>query len=243
MNQMYVPPLSQINKRILMVYVGTFVVTTIFKLGMGINLLPVLGLSSIGIQKGFIFQVLTFPFIETQMLSVVFNALLIWFIGSDLESRWGTRFYLKFLALTTYLPGLVYLCLSFYNKGLFQIFNGMSGTNLALLVAYAMVFSERILVFMFIFPMKAKYFCMLLAAIEVYMTLSYKMSSLIHCLSMALAFFYFRYASFIARGGSFGQLRQKREKEKMRSKLRLVKDEDEGAQNKGPNPDEPKYWQ
>ena len=238
---MYVPPLSQVNKRILIVYVGTFVIGTILRMGADFNLVPILGLSAGGIEKGFIFQVLTFPLAETQMLSVVFNALLIWFIGSDLESRWGTKFYLKFLAITTYIPGLIYLGLSFYNKGLFQIFNGLSGTNLALLVAYAMVFSERILVFMFIFPMKAKYFCMLLAAIEVYMTLSYRMSSLIHCISMALAFFYLRYASFVARGGSINQLRKEREKDKMRSKLRLVKDENEDP--KAPNPDEPKYWQ
>lgn len=243
MNQMYVPPLSEINKRILMVYVGTFIIATICKMGLDFNLLPILGLSAGGIEQGFVFQLLTFPLIETQMLSVVFNALLIWFIGSDLESRWGTRFYIKFLLITTYIPGLIYLGLSFYNKGLFQVFSGMSGTNLALLVAYAMVFSERILVFMFIFPMKAKYFCMLLAAIEVYMTLSYRMSSFIHCLSMAIAFVFLRYASFVARGGSLSQLKQQRDKEKMRSKLRLVKDEDEIDENKGPNPDEPKYWQ
>ncbi len=242
MNQMYVPPLSKLNKRILIVYVGMFVAGIIAKMAGGINLVAWFGLSAAGLQKGLVYQLITFPFVETQMLSVLFNSLLLWFIGSDLEGRWGQKFYLKFLAIVTYLPGFIYVALALFDRGLFQTFNGFSGTNLALLVAYAMVFSERTLVFMFIFPMKAKYFCMLLAAIEVYMTLSYKMSSLVHCVSMGIAFLYLRYASYVARGGSLMQFAKQKEKERMRSKLRLVK-EDEDEQPKSADPNEPKYWQ
>lgn len=239
--QMYVPPLSRLNKILIGTYVGMFLLTSVLQGTAGINLLAIFGLNPARVLEGHVYQLITYPFFDTALISVIFNALLLWFIGSELEHKWGERFYLRFLVITTYLAGAVFLVLGLVSSEYLPTFHGMTGTNLALLVAYGMVYSERILVFMFIFPMKAKYFCLLLAAIEVFMTLSHRISSLIHCLSMAIAFFFLRYASFVARGGSFQSLRQQKQKDKMRSKLRLVKDEEESEDR--PNPDKPKYWQ
>jgi hypothetical protein len=45
-------------------------------------------------------------------------------------------------------------------------------------VAYGIIFSERVMLFMMIFPMKAKYFVMLLAAIEFISTVFYSKSGI-----------------------------------------------------------------
>lgn len=243
MNQMYVPPLSRINKTIIIAYVGLFLLYNLLKLTAGVDITAYLALSGAGLKQGLIYQLVTFPFVETHLLSTIFNALILWFIGSELEHKWGERFYLKFLLITTYIGGLIYAVIGVTNQDVsFMPFQGIAGTNLALLVAYGMIFSERILVFMFIFPMKAKYFCMILAAIEIFMALTSSVwaSATVHCVSGGVAFLYLRYASFVARGGSLAQLKKERSKERMRGKLRLVKEEEPPEK---PDPNKPKYWQ
>lgn len=234
-----VPILSRVNKSLIILYVGVFLVHSILFVTTKQSLLHHMGLNPSAFFEGHIYQLITFPFIDTKLISVVFNALLLWFIGSELEHKWGIRFYLKFLCISTYASGVVFVLLTAISDQYIPLFHGMTGTNLALLIAYGMVYSERLLLFMFVIPMRAKYFCLLLAGIEIFMAFTERISSLVHCVAMGVAFFYLRYASFVARGGSLKALKNQRNKQKMRGKLRLVKDEEDEKHN----PDEPKYWQ
>ena len=118
---------------------------------------------------------------------------------------------------------------------------GMTSFTYALLMAYAIIYSERQLTFMLLFPMKAKYFCMLVAAIQLYMGLTSPAgaSSLAHIVAMVGAFIFLKYKSMQAQGMSLESLQKQRHKDRMRSKLTIVKD---GAQQ-GHDPKDPKYWQ
>jgi len=120
---------------------------------------------------------------------------------------------------------------------------GLTGVNLALFVAYAIIYSERTLVFMFLFPMKAKYFCMILAGIELYMSVfsSYSHGSLAHLISMGVGFGYLKVKSLQARGVTLGAIKEQYHRNKMKNKLKLIKD-DEIPPDK-PDPENPKYWQ
>ena len=244
-SQMNVPPLSKVNKTILIVYVSSFVLGTILKMSTGIQLEAVFGLSFTGLKSGLIFQLLTYPFVGTQLMSVVFNGLILWFIGSELEEKWGRIFYLKFLGVATYSCGLIYILLTVLGGELFNFMPlfGLTGTNLALLVAYGIIYSERTMIFMFLFPMKAKYFCLLLGAIEMFMALTASAfnSAWAHLISMVTGYSYLKYQSLRARGLGVGQILENHKQHKAkakRSKLRLVKSEEDKA-----NPENPKYWQ
>lgn len=245
MQQMYVPPLSKANKSIIIGYVGVFILSTLLSMSAGIKLVSVLGLSVVGIKSGLVFQFLTYPFFDTGLLSVVFNSLILWFIGSDLEAKWGTRFYLKFLAISAYSCGVIYFLLALLAGDLvsFLPLFGLTGVNLALLVAYGIIYSERTMIFMFIFPMKAKYFCMLLGAMELFMALTATAfnSAWAHLISMATGFGYLKYQSLKARGLGVSQIMENHrdhQARKKRGKLHLVKSDEEKA-----NPEDPKYWQ
>ena len=169
--QMYVPPLSKINKIIIFAHVGLFIMNSLLTVATGSSLVGYLGLSIGGMSKGLVYQILTFPFMEANFLSVLFNSMLVWFIGGDLESRWGDKFYAKFLVISSVFSGIVYLLISLFTKGALAYvpLMGLGGVVFALLMAYGIIFSERQLTFMLLFPMKAKYFCMVLAGIELYM--------------------------------------------------------------------------
>jgi membrane associated rhomboid family serine protease len=244
-SQMYVPPLSKVNKIIISVYVGTFILGTILMQTAGIKLVNIFGLSVVGLETGYIFQLVTYPFVDSGLINVVFNSMMIWFIGSELEAKWGTRFYLKYLAIATYMCGLCYVLIGL-SGGKFVNFLplfGLAGTNLALLLAYGIIFSERTMLLMFIFPVKAKYFCMILGAMELYLALTASAfnSAWAHLISMISGYAFLKYQSMRVKGLGIGQILQNhkdhRAKQK-RGKLHIVKDDDDEANSK-----DPKYWQ
>ncbi len=99
------------------------------------------------------------------------------------------------------------------------------------------------MIFMFIFPMKAKYFCMLLAGIELFMAASAGSFNTAwgHIIAMATGFTYLKYQSLSARGlgvKSIMENHKSHQARKKRGNLRLVKPEDEKH-----DPEDPKYWQ
>lgn len=158
--QIQVPQLSKANKIIIGIYLGLFIFSKILAQAAGVNLVQILGLSLSGMQNFAIFQLFTYPLIESGFTPMLFNGLLLWFIGSDLEQKWGIKVYIQFLLASSFFSGLAYLALAGPMAAALPFF-GMTGTSLALLMAYGIIYSERTMIFMFIFPMKAKYFCML----------------------------------------------------------------------------------
>lgn len=240
--QIHVPSLTRINKSLLIAYVATFLFSKIFGQAGGIDLLPVLGLSLEGLSRGFIFEFLTYPFIDLGFTTVLFNALLLWFIGSELELKWGQSLYLKFLLSATLGAALFYLAVFGVGMNSSMPLFGMTGTNLALIMAYGIIYSERTMIFMFLFPMKAKYFCMILAAIEIYMGLfsSNSEAAWSHIAAMVSAFVFLKYLSLRARGVTLSSIKAEHHRNKMKSKLTLIKGD---SKPEKPDPDDPKYWQ
>jgi len=241
--QFQAPPLSKINKIIIITMVFLFIVNAVI----GGSLAGYLALSLNGIKSGLIYQVITYPFMEASFMGLLFESLIIWFIGSDLERQWGQKFYLQLFLVSVIGVIPIYLGLSAFT-GLSTPLMGITGFGYALLVSYAIIYSERQLTFMLLFPMKAKYFCMLLAGIQLY-TGFFSGSgavSFAYLGSMLFAFLFLQYKSMKARGGSFANsvqsVQKKRHKDKMRGKLSIVEDESAPPKNQH-DPKDPKFWQ
>lgn len=235
--QFQAPPLTKVNKIIIISMVVIFILNS----AMGGKLISILALSLPGIKAGMIFQFFTYPFMEASFMGLLFESLVVWFIGSELELKWGRKLYIEFLLVSILSVAPLYLLISNFT-GVMSPLMGITGFSYALLVAYGIIYSERQLTFMLLFPMKAKYFCLLLAGIQLYMGFFSGSGavSFAHLASMIFAFIFLRYKSMKAQGKSFSSFKQNRQKEKMRSKLRIV--ENEESKNK-PDPKDPKFWQ
>lgn len=238
MNQFVAPKLTRVNKVVLIASVATFLIGSIANAIGAFKIAPILGLSGSGISKGLVYQLITYPFVETSFMGILFNSLIIWFIGSELEKQWGEKIYARFMLLLVLGVGIIYSLVniiflngtSFYFTPLF----GLAGLNLAFLVAYATMFPNRQMAFMMLFPMKAKTFCWLLVAIETYTALMSSFSTTwAHLVAMGLGFLiiHFQNKPFLK---SFFQKSWKAPKAKKAKHLRVVKDDDESP---------PKYWQ
>ncbi len=235
--QFQAPPLTKLNKFILIATAACFIVASILKAIGGFSLVGVLGLSGHGLFSGLIYQLFTYPFVEINLMGFIFNSLVVWFIGSELESSWGSKVYLRFILLTVGGVGLIYALIGllfFFGTPLyFSSIHGLSGINFALLMAYALLYPDRQMAFMMLFPMKARTFCWILAGIEAYMALmSSSASSWAHLMAMGISFLIIHFQANPLINKVLHTSWKPRSKGKKH--LYVVKDEDKKP---------PKYWQ
>ena len=155
-------------KKLLIVYGVVFILQQTGD-RMGWHITSWLGLIPVEILSGKIWQVFTYSFLHADVMHLVLNLMIFAFVGGEIEAMWGRRKFLAFYFFCTTLAGLVYLIiqLALWNPAYLQMpLVDASGGMYGLLVAYAVIFSERELLFMMMFPMKAKQFIMILAGVE-----------------------------------------------------------------------------
>ena len=114
-------------------------------------------------------QLFTYPFLHGDVMHLFFNLLVLAFIGGELELVWGRTKFIKFFFACTTGAGLLYLFLQLFvwkGPGLHMPMVGASGGIYGMLIAYGILFSERVLLFMMVFPMRAKHFVWVLAGLE-----------------------------------------------------------------------------
>ncbi len=92
------------------------------------------------VLSGQIWRLLTYPLVVVGILTVLFDLLLLWSFGSEMESRWGSRRLIVFLLLATAVAGLVGVLSSLAFPGFFfERGSGFAPTLAALIVAWTLV--------------------------------------------------------------------------------------------------------
>ena len=120
--------------------VGGSVVFALTREGLGALLL----LLPDGVLHGWVWQPLTYGFVESSPMGVIFGALILWQLGGALEQSWGTRRMGLFAVGTTVLAGLVTVLLALGFPSLRAIpYSGGFVMGSALWVAYGLSFGRR----------------------------------------------------------------------------------------------------
>lgn len=190
-SQVYFPKLSPINKIILVTVLVIFIIDSLMMKVGGVSLAPFFVLSPATFFKGHVYTLLTYPLLCQSIWELLFNGLLLWFVGAELETLWGRRKYLFFLLFSQLLAGVLFLTIAGFINGLGPAsLTSLHGLSQAMILAYGVIFPDRFFSFMFIFPVKAKYFCLIIVAIETYMAFIGQggMGAVGHLLQMAMAF-------------------------------------------------------
>jgi membrane associated rhomboid family serine protease len=235
--QMYAPTLTPTNKVILIACALIFFLSSLLELAIGFSFMPYLAVSWKGVAQGGIHQLLTFSLFDKGFFSVLFNGLILWFLGSELEANWGRKLYIKFLLACSLGASLFYTALgAIFSDSIIASLPmmGLGAITFGMMGAYAIIYSERYFTFMFLFPIKARYFCMILAGVQIYTAIfsPYAKTAFGHLAGMAVGIGFLYAKSFLARRGDQAVDREVRVK---KSHLKLVKKEDDDKH--------PKYWQ
>ena len=150
------------------------------------------GLSSSNVWPR-VWQPLTYLFIHKDFLHIFFNMFVLWMFGSELESIWGRRSFLKYYFLTGIGSGLVWLALNITNAN--YVLAGASGAVYGVLLAFGMMFPNRTVYLYFLLPIKVKYLVMILVATEFILSMNSAsdISHITHLSAVLIGFIYLRY--------------------------------------------------
>ena len=146
-------------KYLLLANVGIFVLEFLW----GSELIYLFGLTPVLVKKGFIWQPVTYMFLHGGLFHILINMFVLWMFGCEIERTWGTKEFVKYYFITGVGAGLFTFVLSF-NSHIPTI--GASGAIFGILVAFALMFPNRLIYLYFIFPVKAKYLVIFFAVIE-----------------------------------------------------------------------------
>ena len=119
-------------------------------------------------------QIVTYGFMHSQttLMHIIFNMLMLWMFGRDLERLMGPQRFLTYYMTCVIGAGIVQLLVGVYQGGGVPTL-GASGGVFGILLAYGMHFPNRRLMLIFPpIPMKAKYFVIMLGLFELTIGLS-----------------------------------------------------------------------
>ena len=125
----------------------------------------------------YIWQLFTYQFLHGGLMHLLFNMLALWMFGCDLERRWGSEFFLKYFFVsvvggailnTVFLPGQIGPSI------------GASAGIYGILLAFGLIYPNQIIYFYFLFPIKMKYFVMIIGGIALLSSLDSGQSGIAH---------------------------------------------------------------
>ena len=137
---MFKPRLSGITRWIMVLSVALYAGQSFLRLAGADVLTSWLGLSVSGIMQHHYWQLATYLFLHGSPLHLLFNMLMLYFLGSELEAHLGRVHYLTLYMVSGILGGLGWLLLTWPYEG---ICVGASGALFGLLGGFALLFPQR----------------------------------------------------------------------------------------------------
>ncbi len=119
------------------------------------------------------FQFATDLFVHGNWIHLIFNMLILYIFGSELERYWGTPYFLRYYFISGIGAGI---CSIPFIWGINAPLIGASGALFALLVAYGLLFPDRVLTLLvfFILPVriKARQLVLIFVGLELFLLLN-----------------------------------------------------------------------
>lgn len=138
---------------------------------LGGTLMDTFAASSTAIFERFhVWQLLTYAFLhsDTNIFHILFNMLILWFLGREIEAMYGTREFTKMYLTAAVVAGFCWAVLNYFLvDGQGQMI-GASGSVLAVVVLYALYYPKREILLFFILPVPIWLFAILFLSIDAF---------------------------------------------------------------------------
>lgn len=155
------PPIPPVTRNLMLICTAVFMLQQIVPMAGA-----VFALWPIGSGHFLPWQVVSYAFLHGGVGHLFFNMLGLWMFGSELERLWGQRRYLQFLLAGVLSAALAQMLFTLLTGSMFPTV-GASGGLFALLLAFGMLFPNRVIMPLFPpIPMKARTFVIVFGALE-----------------------------------------------------------------------------
>ncbi len=164
-----------------------------------------------------VWQLFTYLFVHLGFFHLLFNMLGLWWFGSDLERAWGGKTFLRYYLFTGVGAGLVSVAL-----GIPTI--GASGAVFGVLLAYGLLFPNRIIYLYFVIPVKAKYCVMAFGLFEIIYLMGGGSGNVNHFAHLAGIGFGLLWFLFYRKNFSLASAWKSIKQRRMRRRLRVIRE-------------------
>ena len=156
-------------KTLLLLNVAAYIIDSLMASTMGIQLASIFGLYYVGHPSFHLYQLLTYMFMHEGFTHLFFNMFALWMFGRIMEMTWGARRFIIYYIICGIGAALVQeMGQAFDIISPYAMTIGASGAVYGILLAFGMIFpNERLFIIPIPFPIKAKWFVCLYAAIEI----------------------------------------------------------------------------
>ncbi len=145
-----------------------------------------------------IWQIVTYLFLHNPFgfEHILFNMLSLWMFGTPIEGAWGSQRFLRYYLACGVGAGVFVILLGYAIDNPRATTIGASGAIYALLLAFGMLFPDATVFFSFLFPMKARYYVMLMGAIVFLSTMrstGSRVSHIAHLGGLVVGYLYIKF--------------------------------------------------
>ena len=210
-------------------YLGSFVATT--SGNAGFTLIEWFGLTPAYVMRGYLWQPATYLFLHAGFMHLIFNMLALWMFGVDLERRWGQQGFYRYYFVCGIGAGLTCLAASLLPLASAAEMRvtptiGNSGAVYGLLLAYAILFPNRV-IYYFIFPIPVRIYVLIAGLLVLYESSRGAGGGVAHFAHLGGLIFGYLYLS-LGRGGPWAEIKYRYVKWRM-NRLRKRFDVHEGG--------------
>jgi membrane associated rhomboid family serine protease len=165
-----------------------------------------------------IWQLATYMFLHANVWHILFNMLALFMFGNDLERYWGTNRFIKYYFLTGIGAGVCSWLVALDSR---SITIGASGAIYGLLLAYGVLWPNRIVYVNFLLPIKIKWLVLIYGGIAFISSISGSepgVANVAHLGGMLIGLVYLKWKDWLA----YYQLDQdRRRKEKLKRQFEV----------------------
>jgi rhomboid family protein len=216
-------------KFLLILNVGVFIFQTVIGASLEQQMTFYFGLvPPLVLQNLYLWQLFTYQFLHGGLFHLLFNMLAVWMFGCDLERRWGSNFFLRYFFVTVIGGG--FLNTVFLPNQMVPSIGASAGVY-GILLAYGLIYPNRIVYFYFLFPIKMKHFVWIIGAIAFYNSLSSGQSGIAHLAHLGGMLFGYIYLRGLNPWDRFKDYLDRRRLTRLKRRFKIVpggKDDDSG---------------
>jgi membrane associated rhomboid family serine protease len=220
-------------KALLIVNLAVFLFQTIARALVQVRIERLFGLVPYDVVHHlFVWQLATYMFLHGGFFHIAFNLLALWMFGTELESHWGTKKFLRFYLITGIGAAIMSTLVA---PNSYTVTIGASGAIYGLLAAYGLLFPDRVILLYFVLPIRAKYLVLILGLITFWSSVSATgggVAHVAHLGGMIFGWLYLRGPRWPWKGNPIGGAYQRWKRERLRKKFQVyyqkTRGEDEG---------------
>jgi membrane associated rhomboid family serine protease len=203
-------PVTRTVKILIIANVAVFALQTLTELAGTRFLVATFGLVPVRVTQNFmIWQFVTYMFLHGGVFHIFFNMLTLFMFGNDLERYWGTRRFLTYYFVTGIGAGI---CSWFVSMNSFAVIIGASGAIYGLLLAYGLLYPNRIVYLNFLLPVKIKWLVIIMGAMAFFSSLTGGepgVAHIAHLGGMLVGFVFLKGKDWLARYQNYYQNRKR----------------------------------